>query len=83
MTTNKTFEVKYKNNGSVIFVNKLDKKDKINTNVLLRFNTAWTGKNEDYKDIEGYFIGCNCFVQESYSIDFYRLSDCGEQLTNF
>jgi hypothetical protein len=83
MSTNKTFEVKYKNNGSVIFVNELDKKDKVNTNVLLRFGTAWTGKQGDYKECDGYFEGCNCFVNNSYSIDFYRLSECGEQLTNF
>lgn len=83
MNTNKTFDIKYKNNGSVIFVNELDKKHKINTNVLLRFGTACTGKVENYKDIEGYFDGCNCFVQNSYSIDFYKISECGEQLTNF
>ena len=83
MKSNKTFEVNYKNNGDVVFVNELDKKDEVNTNVLLRFGTAWTGKVENYKDVNGYFDGCNCFVQNSYSIDFYRLSECGEQLTNF
>ena len=83
MNANKTFEIKYKNNGSVIFVNELDKKDKVNTNELLCFGTAWTGKVENYKDVDGYFVGCNCFVQNSYSMDFYRLSECGEQLTNF
>ena len=83
MNANKTFEIKYKNNGSVIFVNELDKKDKVNTNALLCFGTAWTGKVENYKDVDGYFVGCNCFVQNSYSMDFYRLSECGEQLTNF
>lgn len=83
MNANKTFEVKYKNNGSVIFVNELDKKDKVNTNVLLRFGTIWTGKDTDYKEVDGYFDGCNCFIQNNYSIDFYRLSECGEQLTNF
>lgn len=83
MNTSKTYEVNYKNNGSVIFVNELNKKDKINSNVLLRFNTCFTGKNTDYKDCNGYFEGCNCFVQNSYSIDFYKISNCGEQLTNF
>ena len=83
MNANKTFEIKYKNNGSVIFVNELDKKDKVNTNVLLCFFFFCFCKVENYKDVDGYFDGCNCFVQNSYSMDFYRLSECGEQLTNF
>ena len=77
---NATYEIKFKNNGDVIFVNK---KDKINANELMRFNTCWSGKKEDYKDVDGFFEDCNRFYQNSYSIDFYRLSDCGEQLTNF
>ena len=83
MNANKTYEVHFKNNGSVVFINELDKKDKINASVLMRFNTAWSGKKEDYKECEGYFENCNGFVQNSYSIDFYQLSECGEQLTNF
>jgi hypothetical protein len=79
----KTYFLTFKRNGNAIFVNELNKKDKIDARDLLRFNTAWTGKSEQYKDIEGYFEGCNCFRQNSYSIDFYRLSECGEQLTNF
>ena len=81
--TNLTYYLEFAKNGNAIFINELDKKDKLKCNVLLRFNTAWTGKNTDYKDIEGYFNGCNCFIQNSYSIDFYQLSECGEQLTNF
>ena len=80
---NATYEIKFKNNGNVIFVNENNKKDKINANELMRFNTCWSGKKEDYKDINGFFEDCNCFYQNSYSIDFYRLSDCEEQLTNF
>jgi len=79
----KTYFINYKKNGSVNFINENDKKDKINANELMRFNTAWSGKNTDYKDCENYFDGCNCFFQNSYSIDFYKLSECGEQLTNF
>lgn len=83
MSTKSTFSVKYKKNGGVIFINDSNKKDKINTNELMRFNTVWTGKKESYKNTEGFFPGCNCFKQNSYSIDFYKLSECGEQLTNF
>jgi len=78
-----TYNLEFKKNGNAIFVNEDNKKDKIKVNELLRFGTPWTGKNEDYKDIEGYFEDCNCFSQSNYSIDFYQLSNCGEVLTNF
>jgi len=79
----RTFELHFKNNGDAHFINENDKKDKIHSFELMRFNTHWSGKNTDYKDCEGYFEGCNCFVIKSYSIDFYQLSECGEQLTDF
>ena len=78
-----TYNLEFKKNGNAIFVNEDNKKDKINANEVLRFGTMWTGKKQDYKDVEGYFEDCNCFIQHSYSIDFYQLSNCGEVLTNF
>jgi len=79
----KTYNLEFKRNGNAIFINETDKKDKINPNEVLRFNTPWTGKKQDYKLTEGYFEDCNCFIQHSYSIYFYQLSNCGEVLTNF
>lgn len=79
----KTYNLDFSKKGNAIFINENNNKDKLKASELLRFNTAWTGKAEDYKECEGYFDGCNCMQQNSYSTDFYRLSDCGEQLTNF
>ena len=79
----KTYNLESKRNGDAIFVNEDNKKDKLNASNIMRFNTAWSGKSEDYSDCEGYFEDCNCFVQNSYSIDFYQLSNCGEVLTDF
>jgi hypothetical protein len=79
----KTFNLEFTKNGNAIFVNEDNKKDKIKATELMRFNTCWNGSNEDYKTIQGYFEGCNCFKYGSYNIEFFRLSECGEQLTNF
>ena len=78
-----TYNLEFKRNGDAIFVNEDNKKDKLDANEIMRFNTSWSGKKEDYKDTEGYFESCNCFIQRGYSIDFYELSNCGEVLTDF
>jgi|688.fasta_scaffold450849_3 hypothetical protein len=78
-----TYELTFNKKGNAIFINEENKKDKIQANTVMRFNTPWSGKVEDYIDVNGFFEGCNCFVQNSYSIDFFKLSECGEQLTNF
>jgi hypothetical protein len=79
----KTYNLEFKKNGHAVFVNEDNKKDKINANEVLRFGTLWTGEKEDYTCTGVYFKECNCFIQHSYSIDFYQLSDCGEILTSF
>ena len=77
----KTYNLEFTKTGNAIFVNENDKKDKIKANEILRFGTAWSVSKETYSDCAGFFPDCNCFYQKSYSIDFFKLSDCGEVLT--
>jgi len=77
----KTYNLQFTKKGSAVFVNENDKKDKIKANKILRFDTAWSGPKETYSDCSGFFPECNGFCQNSYSIDFFKLSDCGELLT--
>jgi hypothetical protein len=79
----KTYYLNFTKKGNAIFINEDNKNDKIKANELMRFNTCWTSKKEAYKEVESFFDSCNCFFQNSYSIDFYQLSECGEMLTNF
>ena len=60
---NATYKIKFKNNGDVIFVNENNKKDKINANELMRFNTRWSNRKENYRNVEGFFEDCNCFLR--------------------
>jgi len=78
-----TYFLEFTKNGNAIFINENNKKDKIKADELMRFDTCWTGKKGNYSDVESFFESCNCYKQNSYSIDFYELSDCGTMLTNF
>jgi len=77
----KTYNLQFTKKGNAVFVNENDKKDKIKANEILRFGTAWSGSKETYSNCTGFFTDCNCFYQNSYSLDFFKLSDCGELLT--
>ena len=77
------YNLDFTNKGEAVFINVNNKKDKLKANLIMRFDTVWSGKKSDYIYFENYFDGCNCFVQSGYSINFYQLSDCGELLSNF
>jgi len=76
----KTYLSDYNKKGDLIFRDENNPKDKIKASDVLRFDTCWTAKKEDYKDTPGFFEECNCFIQESYSVRFCQLSNDGEEL---
>lgn len=76
-----TYFSDYTKKGNLVFRNDSNqKKNKIKSSDVLRFGTCWTAKKEDYRDTEGFFEDCNCFIQESYSVIFCQLSEDGEEL---
>jgi hypothetical protein len=79
----KTYFLDFNENADAIFINENDENDILEACNILRFNTGWTGKKDNYKCEEGFFDTCNCFMIQSYNITFFELSECGDQLTDF
>ena len=78
----KNYNLNFTKKGDAIFINESDKKDKIKASNILRFSTGWTRNKSEFSDCDGFFEDCNCFIQGGYHLFFFKLSECGEVLTN-
>lgn len=76
----KTYRLKIEN-GKHFFKNVNNNLDKISVTSLKMMGTTISGHRKSYKNINGYFEDCNCFVEYRSRLDFYKLSQCGEFLT--